>query len=61
MFTFRSPVELRIWPKKALGITIDDGDEKIGVFVTLNSLLSDPSTRAIPGPRTIPTPALPKV
>jgi hypothetical protein len=37
MFTFRSPVELRISPKKALVITIEDGEEKIGVFVTLKA------------------------
>src|SRR5215471_6591458 len=75
MFTFLSPVELRIWPKNAFVITIDEGEEKIGVFVRLNAdnrswkyflsvtricLLSEPSRRAIPGPRTIPTPALPK-
>jgi hypothetical protein len=37
MFTFRSPVELRIWPKNALVITIEEGEEKIGVFVTLKA------------------------
>src|SRR5215470_17911372 len=72
---FRSPDELRIWPKKALVMTIDEGEEKIGVFVTLNAesrnwkyffsvtricLLSDASRRLIPGPRTMPTPAVPK-
>src|SRR5260370_36223953 len=75
MFTFRSPDEPRIWPKKAFVITIEDGEEKIGVLVTLKAerrswkyflsvtricLLREPSRRAMPGPRTIPTLALPK-